>query len=75
MTRNHQLHHHFEKFSKLEASDLRSRADDIKQALDRFHCAGFSHGDVGPSNIMTKDGRITYLSSSGPSFSLERTAR
>jgi tRNA A-37 threonylcarbamoyl transferase component Bud32 len=54
-----------EKLSKLEASEFRSRADDIKQALDRLHCAGFSHGDVGPSNIMTKDGRITLID---PSF-------
>lgn len=54
-----------EKLSKLEASELSLRADDIKQALDQFHCAGFSHGDVSPSNIMTKDGRITLID---PSF-------
>ncbi len=54
-----------EKLSKLEASELVKRADDIKQALDRFHCAGYSHGDVSPSNIMTRDGHITLID---PSF-------
>ncbi|XMA11692.1 hypothetical protein WAI453_004483 [Rhynchosporium graminicola] len=50
-----------EKLSKIEASELRLRAEDIKQAIDQFHRMGFSHGDVGPSNIMTKDGRITLI--------------
>jgi RIO-like serine/threonine protein kinase len=44
------------KLSKLEPSELRSRTDDIKQTLDRLHSAGFSHGDFGPSNIMTDEG-------------------
>ncbi|CZS92383.1 uncharacterized protein RAG0_02806 [Rhynchosporium agropyri] len=57
-----------EKLSKIEASELLSRAEDIKQVIDQFHRVGFSHGDVGPSNIMTKDGRITFidLSFAGP---------
>lgn len=57
-----------EKLSKVELSEFVSRAHDIKQALDRFHCAGFSHGDVSPSNVMTKDGRIILidLSFAGP---------
>jgi serine/threonine protein kinase len=38
--------------SKLEFSELRSRNDEIKHALDRFHSAGFCHGDFTPSNIM-----------------------
>lgn len=53
-----------EKLSKLEASELHSQADNIKQALDRFHGVGFSHGDVGPSNIITKDSCITLIDSS-----------
>lgn len=53
------------KLSRLEASELPSRAHDIKQALTQFHHAGFSHGDVSPSNIMTKDGRIILID---PSF-------
>lgn len=54
-----------ERLTKLEADELSFRADDVKKAFDRFHCAGFSHGDVGPSNIMTKDGCITLID---PSF-------
>jgi serine/threonine protein kinase len=42
--------------SKLEPSELQSRADDIKQTLDRLHSAGFSHGDFSPSNIMMDEG-------------------
>jgi hypothetical protein len=44
------------KLSKLESSELQSRADNIKQTLDRLHAAGFSHGDFSPSNIMMDEG-------------------
>ncbi|KAI0811387.1 hypothetical protein GGR55DRAFT_99457 [Xylaria sp. FL0064] len=44
------------KLSKVELSELHSRADDIKQTLDRLHSAGFSHGDFSPSNIMMDEG-------------------
>lgn len=44
------------KLFKLESSDLQSRADDIKQILDRLYAAGFSHGDFSPSNIMMDEG-------------------
>ena len=30
---------------------------------DWFHCVGFSHGDVIPSYIMTKYGRVTLIDS------------
>lgn len=50
-----------ENLMRIEASELTSRAFDIKKALDQFHCAGFSHGDIGPSNNMTKDGNIILI--------------
>jgi len=50
------------KLSKLELSEFQSRADDIKQTLDRFHSAGLSHGDVSPSNIMMdEDGYLVLI--------------
>jgi hypothetical protein len=50
------------KLSKLELSELQSRADDIKQILDRLHSAGFSHGDFSPSNIlMDEDGHLVLI--------------
>jgi hypothetical protein len=41
-----------EKLSKLELSELYSRSNEIKHILDRFHSAGYCHGDFTPSNIM-----------------------
>ena len=58
-----------EVLSKVAPSKLRSRCDEVKQALDQFHSAGFSHGDLGPSNIMQNDrGRLIFIdvSFSGP---------
>jgi tRNA A-37 threonylcarbamoyl transferase component Bud32 len=41
---------------------VNARTDDIKQTLDRIHSAGFSHGDFGPSNIMTDEGgRLIFI--------------
>ncbi len=50
------------RLSKLDQSDLSSRADDIRQTLDRLHTAGFSHGDFSPSNIMKDESdRVTLI--------------
>jgi hypothetical protein len=50
------------KLSRLDPSELQSRADDIKQTLDRLHSAGFSHGDFSPSNIMMdEDGHLVLI--------------
>lgn len=47
---------------KLEQSELHSRGNDIKHTLDQLHCAGFSHGDFTPSNIMKdKNNRIILI--------------
>lgn len=51
-----------EKLSKLESSELCSRYDDVKQTLNQFHSAGFSHGDFSPSNIMQNGhGRLILI--------------
>lgn len=51
-----------EKLSKLELSEFRSRADEIKHTIDRFHSAGFCHGDFTPSNIMKDESdRIIFI--------------
>jgi tRNA A-37 threonylcarbamoyl transferase component Bud32 len=45
--------------SKLTLPELRN---DIKQTMDQFHAAGFSHGDISPSNIlMDHRGRIIFI--------------
>jgi serine/threonine protein kinase len=50
------------KLTKLELSEFRSRTDEIKHTLDRFHSAGFCHGDFTPSNIMKDEsGRIILI--------------
>ncbi|PQE18216.1 kinase-like domain protein [Rutstroemia sp. NJR-2017a BBW] len=48
--------------SKLTLPELRSRRNDIKQTMDQSHAAGFSHGDISPSNIlMDHRGRIIFI--------------
>jgi hypothetical protein len=47
---------------KLQLPDLRSRRDEVWDALCCLHSAGYCHGDISPSNIM-KDGggKITLV--------------
>jgi RIO-like serine/threonine protein kinase len=50
------------KLFKLEPSKFYSRNNDVMQTLDKFHSAGFSHGDFSPSNIMEDEsGRIILI--------------
>jgi serine/threonine protein kinase len=51
-----------QKLSKLEPSKFCSRTNDVKQTLDQFHSAGFSHGDISPSNVLEDEsGRIILI--------------
>ncbi|EPE30909.1 Protein kinase-like (PK-like) [Glarea lozoyensis ATCC 20868] len=54
-----------EKLFRVELDEFRSRIDDIKYELDRFHSASFSHGDFSPSNVMKdKNGHIVLTDAS-----------
>ncbi|KIH87099.1 hypothetical protein SPBR_05211 [Sporothrix brasiliensis 5110] len=51
-----------EELIKLPVVDFATRKDDATAALQQLHAAGFSHGDVQPSNFMQdKTGRIVLI--------------
>ncbi|KAF2869689.1 hypothetical protein BDV95DRAFT_576047 [Massariosphaeria phaeospora] len=58
-----------EELFKLTHDEMSLRSDDVKQAVKKFHDAGYSHGDLSLSNIM-KDGQgsivVIDVSCSGP---------
>ncbi|KAF2188753.1 hypothetical protein K469DRAFT_659576 [Zopfia rhizophila CBS 207.26] len=54
---------------KLEHGELRLRSEEVRQAVNRFHEAGYSHGDLSLSNVMKdRQGCIVLIdvSCSGP---------
>ncbi|KAH0340813.1 hypothetical protein KCU81_g6623, partial [Aureobasidium melanogenum] len=48
--------------NKLEQDELGRRLSDVKDAIECLHRAGFSHGDLNPSNVMKDDqGNIVLI--------------
>ena len=50
------------KLKKLDFSQLEKYSADVEEAVSAMHAAGFSHGDLHPSNIMlNKEQRIVFI--------------
>jgi tRNA A-37 threonylcarbamoyl transferase component Bud32 len=44
-----------ERLTRLERRELQSRLPEVREAVRFLHQAGFSHGDLSPSNVMKND--------------------
>jgi tRNA A-37 threonylcarbamoyl transferase component Bud32 len=55
-----------EELYKLGGDEMHRRSEDIRQAVTRWHDAGYSHGDLSMSNIMENEAGLAFAKPAKP---------